>query len=185
MELTSLAATHLQHKLRTNNNCCDTLSSIQNDMMPPTVPHQQSPHHQPSPPQQQHQQQQQHNNQQLPPMGPHRRTLERNIRNNQQINQHNHSNGMLDSTKMMIDGDCGIIGIPVVRNPSIRRTPRRGSNNSVNGSPRIMRNTDLHHHQQHQRSPMPIRANGKQRRMGGRNDLDIEQSSCSLNSIEV
>jgi hypothetical protein len=46
------------------------------------------------------------NVQQLPPLGPHRKTLERNIRNNHH-NQHPPiSNGtcMMESTKMMIDG---------------------------------------------------------------------------------
>jgi hypothetical protein len=41
----------------------------------------------------------------LPPLGPHRKTLERNIRNNHH-NQHPPiPNGMVESTKMMIDGN--------------------------------------------------------------------------------
>lgn len=41
------------------------------------------------------------NVQQLPPLGPHRKTLERNIRNN---NHNQHQNGIKESSKMMIDG---------------------------------------------------------------------------------
>jgi len=110
------------------------------------------------------------NVQQLPPLGPHRKTLERNIRNNHH-NQHPPiSNGMVESSKMMIDGDCGL-GIPVVRTASIRRQPLRGSNNSINNnSPRIVRS-----HGRHQRSPMPNRASKKRQ--------DIEQSTASLNSV--
>lgn len=43
--------------------------------------------------------------QQLPPLGPHRKTLERNFRNNHH-NQHPPiSNGIVESSKMMIDGN--------------------------------------------------------------------------------
>lgn len=156
----------------TNNNCCDPLSSqsdkkMSNSLVIPTNHpslHQQSAL-----------------TSQLPPLAPHRRTLERNIRNNhhnQQLNQHAHTNG-----GMLTDAANGNVGIPVVRNSSIRRQPRRGSNNS-NGSPRIMRGPSselLQHH--HQRSPMPIRANnGKPRSRLGRAE---NMSSGSLNSIEV
>lgn len=66
-------------------------------------------------------------------------------------------------------GDCGL-GIPVVRTASIRRQPLRGSNNSINNSPRIVRS-----HGRHQRSPMPNRA-AKRRQ-------DLEKSTASLNSV--
>lgn len=123
--------------------------------------------------------------QQLPPLGPHnRKTLERNIRNN----HHNQMpNGIIESSKNMIDGNfkliffrysiiivtfywtfLGDLGIPV--RSSIRRQTLRGSNNSINSSPRIIRN-----HQRVQRSPMSIRAS---KRRG-----DLEQSTASLNSV--
>lgn len=131
--------------------------------------------------------------QQLPPIGSHRKTLERNIRNN----HHNQMpNGIIESTKTMIDGNIiasivvlltfktiffpsldttmvllGDLGIPIVRTASIRRQGMRGSNNSINnGSPRFIRN-----HQRHQRSPMPTRVS---KRRG-----DLEQSTASLNSV--
>lgn len=226
----------------TNNNCCDPLSS-QNDKIHsqpnvnvnvpvlitrpklgiPTVPS----HHQSTPPLATS----------LPPMlppHPHRRTLERNHRNNMHhnnVNQQNHvnqtmnhnmnnnnnqkihnnnsnhinnhinytnhsntknnnqnhvpahhqlPNGMIDSTKMMLDGDCGL-----PRSASIRRQPRRGSNNSMNGSPRITRgpSSELLHHRHYQHSPMPIRSSKRAARMGRAENIEV--SSGSLNSIEV
>ncbi|KAG5682202.1 hypothetical protein PVAND_011568 [Polypedilum vanderplanki] len=104
--------------------------------------------------------------QQLPPLGPHRKTLERNIRNN----HHNQMpNGIIESTKTMIDGDLGVSA----RSASIRRQPFiNGSNNSINNSsPRIIRS-----HQRVQRSPMLTRTASKRRG-------DIEQSTASLNSV--
>ena len=168
-----------------NNNIC--LSSSQNDINGmnglgiPVV----APTHQTSP----------LSVQQLPPIGSHRKTLERNIRNN----HHNQMpNGIIESTKTMIDGNIiasilvlltfktifflspsfdtttvllGDLGIPIVRTASIRRQGMRGSNNSINnGSPRFIRN-----HQRHQRSPMPTRVS---KRRG-----DLEQSTASLNSV--
>lgn len=215
----------------TNNNCCEPPLSSQNDKMQnvpvlitpptlgiPTVPN----HHQSTPPL----------TTSLPPMvppHPHRRTLERNHRNNIHHNNVNHanhvnhnnnnnnnqkihnnnsnhinnhinytknnnqnhhpnhlsnphqiSNGMIDSTKMMLDGDCGL-----PRSASIRRQPRRGSNNSMNGSPRITRgpSSELLHHRHYQHSPMPIRASKRAARLGRAENIEV--SSGSLNSIEV
>lgn len=109
-------------------------------------------------------------------------------------------NGIIESTKTMIDGNIianistsylnftifllilifvlltlhlrskGDLGIPIVRTASIRRQGMRGSNNSINGSPRFIRNG------RHQRSPMPNRSSSKRRG-------DLEQSTASLNSV--
>lgn len=49
------------------------------------------------------------NVQQLPPLGPHRKTLERNIRNNHHNQLPPIPNGMVDSSKMMIDGELWLI----------------------------------------------------------------------------
>lgn len=51
------------------------------------------------------------NIQQLPPLGPHRKTLERNIRNNHH-NQLPPIPGMVESTKMMMDGNVWLISLP-------------------------------------------------------------------------
>jgi hypothetical protein len=75
-----------------NNNNCLSSPQNQNDM---TLGIPVSPTHQAPP----------INVQQLPPLGPHRKTLERNIRNNHH-NQHPPiPNSMVESSKMMIDGN--------------------------------------------------------------------------------
>lgn len=96
--------------------------------------------------------------QQLPPLSAKRKTLERNIRNNQI------TNNATESTKMMIEGD---LGIPIRPSSIKRQTLNNTSNN--NNSPRIKRN-----HQRVQRSPLPPRT----KRIG-----DIGHSTASLNSV--
>ncbi|XP_055607220.1 interference hedgehog-like [Uranotaenia lowii] len=133
---------------------------------------------------------------------PHRRTLERSMRNLHHGHGHGqHGVGMngggsvvpLDQQKMMLDaGDCGVtttvgagVGIvlgPSRNNSSIRRT-RRGSG-SVPGSPRVGRGPSAEL-LQHNRSPMPIRAAASGVKRAARLGRAENMSSGSLNSIEV
>ncbi|XP_039437138.1 interference hedgehog-like isoform X3 [Culex pipiens pallens] len=117
---------------------------------------------------------------------PHRRTLERSMRNL-------HHNGGLDAQqKMMLDGDCGVtttvgagvgIVLPAARNNSSIRRGRRGSG-SVPGSPRVGRGPSAEL-LQHNRSPMPIRAAASGVKRAARLGRAENMSSGSLNSIEV
>lgn len=124
---------------------------------------------------------------QLPPL-PHRRTLDRSLRN---LNNTNHQNGGIglisnggDSVKTMVDGDCGVAQ---VRTASMRRSKRQPNQTqgSVPSSPRIIRgpSTELIQHNKYQASPVPIRAHNVKRaaRLGRADNI----SSGSLNSIEV
>ncbi|XP_055632499.1 interference hedgehog-like isoform X2 [Toxorhynchites rutilus septentrionalis] len=115
---------------------------------------------------------------------PHRRTLERSVRNLQ--------NG-LDQQKMMLEGDCGVVtsavgaGVGIVvgarNNNSSMRRGRRGSG-SVPGSPRVGRGPSSEM-LQHNRSPMPIRAAASGVKRAARLGRAENMSSGSLNSIEV
>ncbi|KAL1378727.1 hypothetical protein pipiens_003926 [Culex pipiens pipiens] len=117
---------------------------------------------------------------------PHRRTLERSMRNL-------HHNGGLDAQqKMMLEGDCGVtttvgagvgIVLPAARNNSSIRRGRRGSG-SVPGSPRVGRGPSAEL-LQHNRSPMPIRAAASGVKRAARLGRAENMSSGSLNSIEV
>lgn len=122
---------------------------------------------------------------QLPPL-PHRRTLERSLRN---FNNINHQNGIISmpngiSDKMM-EGDCGVAQ---VRTSSMRRSKRNNQieqqQGSVPSSPRITRgsSTDLVQ-QKFIASPIPIRAHNAKR--GVRLGRAENMSNGSLNSIEV
>lgn len=123
---------------------------------------------------------------QLPPL-PHRRTLERSLRNFNNINHQNGGvmpNGIGDK---MMDGDCGVAQ---VRTSSMRRSKRNNQieqqqqQGSVPSSPRITRgsSTDLVQHK-FVASPIPIRAQNAKRaaRLGRAENM----SNGSLNSIEV
>ncbi|XP_053693897.1 interference hedgehog-like [Sabethes cyaneus] len=121
---------------------------------------------------------------------PHRRTLERSVRNLPHGGQHN---GLVDqSQKMMLEGDCGVTttvgaGVGIVlgtsRNNSSIRRGRRGSG-SVPGSPRVGRGPSAEL-LQHNRSPMPIRAAASGVKRAARLGRAENMSSGSLNSIEV
>ncbi|XP_058825195.1 interference hedgehog-like isoform X2 [Topomyia yanbarensis] len=120
---------------------------------------------------------------------PHRRTLERSVRNLQHSQQHN---GLDQSQKMMLEGDCGVtttvgaVGVGIVlgpRNNSSIRRGRRGSG-SVPGSPRVGRGPSAEL-LQHNRSPMPIRAAASGVKRATRLGRAENMSSGSLNSIEV
>lgn len=128
---------------------------------------------------------------------PHRRTLERSMRNLQQ-QQHNGGGGGTGGLeqKMMLDGDCGVTttvgaGVGIVlgtaaaagRNNSSMRRTRRGSG-SVPGSPRVGRGPSAEL-LQHNRSPMPIRAAASGVKRAARLGRAENMSSGSLNSIEV
>ncbi|XP_055544266.1 interference hedgehog-like isoform X2 [Wyeomyia smithii] len=121
---------------------------------------------------------------------PHRRTLERSVRNLPHGGQHN---GLVDQNqKMMLEGDCGVTttvgaGVGIVlgtsRNNSSIRRGRRGSG-SVPGSPRVGRGPSAEL-LQHNRSPMPIRAATSGVKRAARLGRAENMSSGSLNSIEV
>ncbi|XP_058455056.1 interference hedgehog-like isoform X2 [Malaya genurostris] len=119
---------------------------------------------------------------------PHRRTLERSVRNL----QHSQHNGLDQSQKMMLEGDCGVTttvgaGVGIVlggsRNNSSIRRGRRGSG-SVPSSPRVGRGPSAEL-LQHNRSPMPIRAAASGVKRATRLGRAENMSSGSLNSIEV
>lgn len=123
---------------------------------------------------------------QLPPL-PHRRTLERSLRNFNNISNGGvMSNGVGIGDKIMMDGDCGVAQ---VRTSSMRRSKRNNqieqqTQGSVPSSPRITRGsaTDLVQHK-FVASPIPIRAHNAKRtaRLGRAENM----SNGSLNSIEV
>jgi hypothetical protein len=72
-----------------NNNCLSSPQNLQNVQNIQELGIPQPPKHSSA----------QQTNVQLPPLGPHRKTLERNIRNNQQIPP------LMKSTELMIDGN--------------------------------------------------------------------------------
>lgn len=119
---------------------------------------------------------------------PHRRTLERSMRN---LQHGQHVNGLDQQQKMMLEGDCGVTttvgaGVGIVlgsRNNSSIRRGRRGSG-SVPGSPRVGRGPSAEL-LQHNRSPMPIRAAASGVKRAARLGRAENMSSGSLNSIEV
>ncbi|XP_062559047.1 interference hedgehog-like isoform X2 [Armigeres subalbatus] len=119
---------------------------------------------------------------------PHRRTLERSMRN---LQHGQHVNGLDQQQKMMLEGDCGVTttvgaGVGIVlgsRNNSSIRRGRRGSG-SVPGSPRVGRGPSAEL-LQHNRSPMPIRAAASGVKRTARLGRAENMSSGSLNSIEV